>query len=183
MTRRPYMFPLLLAGEQPAVRGLEDTCHNAIHAAWRCGKPFHEGASIKAARMDLARWRLTPADLVAVVQALVAYNQRPWPVSDDEKNAPIRWMWYENLPLDHPRRGTYYDARIAARASIAAGLSILLEVPVEHAADEATLLQTLILADWQVPRHQRERVAQRMARYVAGCARRQSFAPVNGGAA
>jgi hypothetical protein len=180
MTRRPYVFPLLLAGVQAG--NVEYDCQRAICAAWREGKPTHEGASVKAARDRLSLSYLTPADLYAVVQALVAYDQSPWPNTDDERNAKVEWLRFARLPYDAPRRGTNHEARVAVRYTIEAAISILLEVPIEHEADEAALLQILILARWAVPRHQRKRLVQRMAGYMAGRMARESFAPVAAGA-
>jgi hypothetical protein len=111
----------------------------------------------------------------------VAYDQRPWPTSA-ERDAKVEWLRRDRQPFDTPGTGTYLEARIAVRFAISGALSILLEVPIEHEADEAALLQTLVLTRWAVPRHQRKRVARRFARYIENSINCESFVPVEAGA-
>jgi len=176
---RPYIFPLLLAEKQSLTAERDYRCRGAINAAWRDGRPAHAGASIKAARDALSFQDLTPANLNAIVWALVAYDDQPWPMNKDEADRPVDWMYYGDGGSE--RRGTYRDTRVAVRYAIMAALSILLEVPIEHASDEATLLQTLIRTGWAVPSHQQQRVARRVTRYVDNKVRGRPFTPVREG--
>lgn len=105
---------------------------------------------------------------------------RPWPTSA-EGEAKVEWLRRDRQPIDAPGTGTYHDARVAARYAISAALSILMEVPIEHEADEAALLQTLILTRWAVPCHQRKRVARRFARYIENSINCEPFVSVEAG--
>jgi hypothetical protein len=170
---RPYALPPLFGRDAAKNTGdLELFCRSAIRAAWMAG----EHSRVKAAREDIARWRLTPADIAAVARELADYNTgRAWS-GTRETAQKLDWLSVGSGCCE--RFGTEYDAHIAAWSALSAVLSILVEVPIEHHEDATALMLTLIHSGWRhLPHHQRARVGQRMARYVADRIAGEPFVP------
>jgi hypothetical protein len=158
---RPYALPQLLdSSTAKSGDSLEIYCRTAIKAAWAAS----EHGRVKAAREDIAGWRLTPASIAALARTLSDYNRnRSWPARETAKN--LDWLSIGSGCCE--RFGTEYDAHIAAWSALSAALSIIVEVPLECSEDAAALLETLAYTGWRhVPCHQQARVAQRMSRYV-----------------
>jgi hypothetical protein len=133
---------------------------------------------VKAARADLARWRLTPATIAAIARSLADYNHRAWP-QGAEADQKIDWLSIGSGCVE--RFGTARDAHIAAWSALSAALSIIVDVPLEHEEDAAALLSTLTYTGWRhLPNHQRPYVARRMARFVTDRIMGRLFEPIAG---
>jgi hypothetical protein len=135
---------------------------------------------VKAARDEIARCRLTPADIAALARSLADYNRNgDWPHAADAQK--VEWLSIGAGCVE--RFGTGRDAHLAAWSALHAALSIIVDVPLEHPEDATALLSTLIYTGWRhVPRHQQACVARRMARFVGDCLMERSFVPIGEGA-
>jgi len=172
---RPYVLPQLLDCPARTAVALETHCQSAIRAAWAAG----EHGRVKAAREEIARWQMSPADIAVMACALADYNRlRPWPhgPAADEK---IGWLYSGSGCCE--RIGTARDAHMGAWSALSAALSILVDIPLEHPEDEAALLLTLTHTGWRhLPSHQQARVARRMARFVGDSIMGRPFVPIAG---
>jgi hypothetical protein len=171
--RHPYAPPRLLdSSTAKSAADLEIHCRSAIRAAWAGG----EHGRVKAAREDIARWQLTPANIAVMARALADYNHlRPWPEGDaaDEK---IEWLYHGSGCCE--RRGTARDSHIAAWSALSAALSIIVEAPLQYPEDATALLSTLINTGWRhLPMRQQARVARGMARFVDDSIAGRPFEP------
>ena len=172
--RFAYALPRLFdSGTEKSGASLEMYCRSAIRAAWEAG----ERGRVKAAREEIARCRLAPADIAAIARSLADYT-RAWP-QDEEAAQKIDWLSIGAGCVE--RFGTARDAHLAAWSALKAALSIIVDVPLEHPEDAAALLSTLIHTGWRhVPRHQQAYVAQRMARFVGDSLTGRPFVPTGG---
>jgi hypothetical protein len=173
--RRSYALPRLFDSSTAKTGDtLEMYCRSAIRAAWEAG----ERGRVKAARDEIARCRLTPADIAAMARSLADYNRNgDWPQAEDAQK--IDWLSIGAGCVE--RFGTARDAHLAAWPALHAALSIIVDVPLEHGQDADALLLTLPHTGWRhVPRHQQARVAQRMARFVGDSLTGRPFVPTGG---
>lgn len=174
---RPYALPALLAGAAP--ERVDTYCESAMCSAWAVGKDAPPPSRTKAARTRLAGWRLTPAQLAAIAVAMFdrirEYCSSP---ASPERDKPCEWLVAGSGCAT--RGGTGHDAHMAAWAVLYAAVSILTEVTIERPEDETALLNLLSYVGWRVPRHQRARVALRMARHVARLIESDGIVPSRG---
>jgi hypothetical protein len=171
---RPYALPSLFdCGTEKTAKYLEMYCQTAIRAAWAAS----DHGRVKAARDDIARWHLTPADIATLARALADYNRRAWPARETAKN--LDWLSVGSGCCE--RIGTEYDAHIGAWSALMAAISIIVEVPLERDEDAEALFETLTYTGWRhVPHHQQRRVARRMARFVTDRIMGLPFVPTPG---
>jgi hypothetical protein len=127
-------------------------CRSAICAAWVARRSSRSSSTlqsaVKAAREDIARWRLTPSELEQMARALIEYTDRPWP-DEAEGAKPVEWLYSGSGCT--ARTGTVRESHSGARSAREAVLSILVELPIERAEDEAVLLDLLIRSHWDIP--------------------------------
>jgi hypothetical protein len=169
--RNPYLPPRLLDGST-VKRGdlLELHCQGAILNAWAAG----EHGRVKAARAYIAHRQLSPASIAAMARSLADYN-RSW-LQGGAADENVEWLYVGNGCCQ--RNGTAREAHIAAWSALAAALSILVEIPLNHPEDASELLSLLADTGWRhLPRHQVERVGRGMGRYVADCIAGRIFEP------
>jgi hypothetical protein len=176
--KRPYAMPPMLACHPDhSAASLEYYCRSAITAAWAAGEHGH----VKAAREKIASWRFTPADIAATARLLADFNYKSEgpPFGEDRATQKVEWLSTGFGCVE--RFGTVRDAHIATWSALSAALSIIVEVPLENAADAEELLSILIYTGWRhVPYHQRPRVARRMARFVTDRVMNEPFTPMAG---
>jgi hypothetical protein len=171
--RNPYLLPRLLDGST-VERGalLELNCQGAVRAAWAAG----EHGRVKAARAYIAHRQLSPASIAAMARSLADYNHR-W-LQGGAADGKVEWLYVGNGCCQ--RNGTAHEAHVAAWSALAAALSILVEIPLNHREDASELLLLLADTGWRhLPRHQHERVARGMGRYVASRISGEPFEPFN----
>jgi hypothetical protein len=179
--RRSYVLPRLFDSSTAKTGdNLEMYCRSAIRAAWEArawGKAKKAAGEVKAARVEIARWRLTPATIAAMARCLADYNARTWPTCEAAQK--LDWLSIGAGCVE--RFGTEYDAHLAAWAALSAALSIVVDVPLEHPEDATALLSTLIYTGWRhVPSHQQGRTARRMACFVSDSLTGRPFVPIGG---
>jgi hypothetical protein len=104
-SRPPYALPRLLDGNVRQAHCHKMFCDSAIRAAWAAG----EHGPMQAARADLVRWQMVPADLVAMARLLMG-RCRECP---DRATAPqLDWLSIGSGCCE--RFGTEYDSCIAS---------------------------------------------------------------------
>jgi hypothetical protein len=138
LARYPYALPRLFDGSTAASgEHLEMCCRSAIRAAWEAG----ERGNVKAARDDIARFRLTPATIAAVARSLADYNcNGNWPHGEDAQKAD----WLSTGAGCCERFGTVRDAHLAAWSALSAALSIIVDVPITRRSSARSLPRTSV---------------------------------------
>jgi hypothetical protein len=173
---RPYALPRVFDASTVSGADLETYCRAVIRAAWAAPRRGRwDTAAMKAARELIADLRLTPATIAALACSLADYNRRVWPRR--ETAGRLDWLYAGSGCCE--RSGTEYDAHIGAWSALAAVMSILVDVPLEHPEDAEALLSTLIYTGWRhVPARQQARTARRLSRYVSDELMGNPFAPI-----
>jgi hypothetical protein len=106
-----------------------------------------------------------PTEINVLARILTDFNRSEAKWGTPAYKAKCEWL--ERGSGCCAQYGTMDEAHSAARYAISACLSMLVELPINYRHDGDAILETLAYAGWSLPRHGRQRAAERMARFVA----------------
>jgi len=145
--------------------GLDLYWQGPVRAVWDLGPKAGFAAKDKAARDYVAKGQLLPAEIDAIARIQTDFNRSEAQWGTPAYKAKCEWL--ERGSGVCAQYGTMDQAHSAARHVISACVSILVELPINYRHDGDAILETLAYTGWCLPRHGRQRAAERMARFVA----------------